>query len=302
MKLPNVTPQYLKISRFIKEKYLTSLENYVIKNLYDVESLHKRLINIRMNLYFNNHFDVMPHYRGEQNYGWDILPGIFRPPFSTEIDLNKARRIEENGVNIFKKIMIEKFGKNQIFKHSVKPNGEIWDLLFQAQHAGVRTNLIDWSTSSILSSFFVCEPSEKYENADGQLWSLLVPSDFILNETSDYNELCYPQLNPYDLNKSFLCNVPIYIYDINQKTYQFRLFRQHGRLFTSSNADLEVPLNRKEFWGNMMFRVRVPAGIKSTILGELKKAGVDRQSMMINESDEANKMIDKINIEMKNCI
>lgn len=290
---------YIQVSEHIREKFLTPLESYEIKNLQDVRNFHEELIRVRTDLRFTVDIDVMPHYRGEQNYGWDILPGIFRPPFANEIDLNKSREIEKNGAEIFKQKVIDKYGEKQIFKHSIKPYGEDWDLLFQAQHAGVKTNLIDLSTSSVLSSFFMCEPSEKHENSDGQLWGLLVPSEFIYNETSDYDKFVYPESNPYDLNISFVCNVPTYIDDIDERTYQFRLFRQHGRLFASRNSDINVPLNKKEFWGNMIFRVRVPAEVKKTIYSELEKAGIDRKSMMIIESEDADNMINEINNEMK---
>lgn len=293
---------YIEISEYIKGKYLLPLETYEVQNLDDIRNLHNKLINIRCDLLLTVGLDVMPHYRGEQNYGWDILPGIYRPPFSTKIDLNRSRKIEEDGTKLFKKYVSEKFGENQIFKHSTaQPNGENWDLLFQAQHAGVRTNLIDLSTSIVLSAFFMCEPSLKHENDDGQLWSLLVPSEFIYNETSEYDKYCYPNLNPFDLNKSFVCNVPTYIDDIDERTYQFRLFRQHGRLFASSNLDLEIPLNKKEFWKNMMFRIRIPAKVKKTIFEELNDIGIDREKLMIIESEGADEMITDINNEMKNC-
>ena len=290
---------YIGISEFIKEKYLNHLENFEIKNLQDVRNFHDELIKVRVDLILNNGFYVMPHYRGERKYGRDVVPGIFRPPFSTDIDLKQARKIEENGALIFKKKVIEKYDESLVFKHSVKPYGEIWDLLFQAQHAGVKTNLIDLSTSSILSSFFICEPSIKHENSDGQLWSLLVPTEFIFNETSEYDKFCYPELNPYVLDKSFVCNVPTYIDDIDERTYQFRLFRQNGRLFASSNVDLDVPLNKKDFWKNLMLRVRVPADVKKIIFEELVEAKIDRKKMMIIESPEADKIINDVNNEMK---
>lgn len=292
---------YIQISELVKEKYLIPLENYEIRTLQDIVNFHEELIKVRTDIRFNVDIgiDVMPHYRGEQNYGWDILPGIFRPPFSSDIDLKNAREIENKGAKIFKQKVIENYGEKVIFKHSVKPYGETWDLLFQAQHAGVKTNLIDLSTSSVLSSFFMCEPSEKHEKLDGQLWGIFVPSEFIFNETSHYDKLVYPDSNPFALDKSFVCNVPTYIDDIDERTYQFRLFRQHGRLFVSRDADLAIPLNKKEFWKNMMFRVRVSAEVKKTIFAELIKAGIDRKSIMKIETDEANKIINDINAEMK---
>ena len=290
---------YYQVSEHIKEEYLNPLESFDIKNLQDIRDFHEKLIQVRVDLRFKVGIDVMPHYRGEQNYGWDILPGIFRPPFSNEIDLSQARKIEKNGAEIFKQRVIEKYGPKHLFKHSKEPYGEIWDLLFQAQHAGVKTNLIDLSTSSVMSSFFMCEPSEKHEKSDGQLWGLLVPSEFIFNETSDYGKTLFPLHNPYSLDKSFVCNIPTYIDDIDERTYQFRLFRQHGRLFASSDSDIDVPLNKKEFWKNMMFRVKVPAEVKKTIFKELQEVGIDREKLMIVESEDADKMISEINNEMK---
>tara|TARA_R110001606_G_C15378953_1_gene650254 strand:- start:1841 stop:2722 length:882 start_codon:yes stop_codon:yes gene_type:complete len=289
---------YNRISVYIREKYLKPLGSFEIKNLQDVSKFHDEMIKINADLKTKG-FPVMPHYRGEQNYGWDILPGIFRPPFSKEIDLSKAREIEKNGADIFKKKVIKNYGEDYLFKHSKKPYGENWDLMFQAQHAGVKTNLIDLSTSSVHSSYFMCEPSEKHENSDGQLWGLLVPHDFILAETSEYYKLLYPNFNPFDLNSSFVCNVPTYINDIDQRTYQFRLFRQNGRLFASNNSDLEVPLNKKDFWKNMIVRVKVKAEVKKVIFEELKEIGIDKERLVLNESEEATNLIEEINNEMK---
>ena len=290
---------YIQISEHIKENYLKPLENFEVKSLKDISRFHDELINVRTNLRFNVGIDVMPHYRGEQSYGWDILPGILRPPFSSDVDLSKVRDIEKKGAEIFRNKVIANFGEKQIFKHSIKPYGESWDLLFQAQHAGVKTNLIDLSTSSLLSSYFACEPSEKHEKSDGQLWGIFIPSEFIFNETSDYDKNIYPESNPFKLDKSFVCNVPTYIDDIDERTYQFRLFRQHGRLFASSDKDLTIPLNKKEFWKNMMFRIKIPFDVKKIIFSELIEAGIDRKSMMVIETEEADKMIEEINVEMK---
>ena len=293
---------YILISELIKEKYLSKLENYEIKTLNDVRNFHNELINVRTNVKFDAEIgiDVTPHYRGEQNFGWDILSGIFRPPLSPDFTAKKARKIEKKGVELFQKKVIEKYGEELLFKHNFKPFGKTWDLLFQAQHAGVKTTLIDFSTSSVASSFFMCESSDEHDNSDGQLWGMLIPNEFIFNETSDYDNLIYPKSNPYQLNSSFICNVPTYLNDLEKKTYQFRLYIQHGRLFASQDSDLEIPLNKKEFWKNMMIRVKVKSEYKKTIFEELLKAGIDRNSMMKIETEEADEMINEINLEIKN--
>lgn len=291
---------YIKISELVKSDYLSELENYEIKNLEDLNILHDRLIEIRMALMLKFGFDVHPHYRGEQLYGRDILPGIFRPPFVDGVNRENARKIELKGIEIFKHRVAERFGERFLFKNKESTEyADAWDLLFQAQHAGVKTNLIDLSTSVINSAFFACESSEKYDEKDGQLWCLLVPSEFIYGESTKYDKPCYPILNPFQLTASFVCNVPTYMDDIDERTYQFRLFRQHGRLFVSSDNELNIPLNHKEFWKNMLVRVRISPENKKNIFSQLDQSGINHSRLILDETEDAKQFIASINEDMK---
>lgn len=291
---------YLQISERVKSDYLSEIENYEIKSLDDLSILHDRLIEIRMALILRFGFDVHPHYRGEQLYGRDIVPGMFRPPFSENINLDNARKVEAKGVEIFKQRVVESFGESILFKNKESTeHAYAWDILFQAQHAGVKTNLIDLSTSIFNSAFFACEPSERHDDKDAQLWCLLVPSEFIYGESTKYDKPCYPILNPFQLDVSFVCNVPTYIDDIDERIYQFRLFRQHGRLFVSSDEEINVPLNHKEFWKNMLVRIRISAENKKIIYSLLNQSGIDHARLILNETEDAKQFISAINEDMK---
>ena len=291
---------YEEISEHIKHTFLSKLGTYELRNLGDLESLHQELINIRMILRFDYGFDVHPHYRGEQLYGRDILPGIFRPPFVNEIDLANVRKIETNGIQLFKKRVIEKYGEKIIFKrHTGIEHSENWDLLFQAQHAGIKTSLIDLSPSIFHSVYFACEPSKKYDDDDAQLWCLLIPSEFIFLESTQYDKPCYPTLNPFDLDSSFVCNVPTFIDDIDQRTYQFRLFRQRGRLFASSNKEMNIPLNNRNFWRNVIVRVKIFAENKKAIFQQLNETGINQARLVLEESEGSRLFINSINEDMK---
>lgn len=289
-----------QISKIIRQDYLSKLESYEVKNLGDLESLHQELINIRTELYFKYGYDVHPHYRGEQLFGRNILPGIFRPPFSEGITLDNSRKIESNGIEIFKERVEEKYGKKVLFKNIVgEEHAEKWDLLFQAQHAGIKTNLIDLSTSIYHSAFFACEPSQSHDDKEAQLWCLLVPSEFIYGESTKYDNPCYPVVNPFNTDRSFVCNVPTFIDDIDERTYQFRLFRQHGRLFVSSDNDLNIPLNQKDFWRDMILRVKIAPENKRAIYSQLNETGIDHDRLILNDSEEAKQFIRTINEDMK---
>lgn len=289
----------IQISEKIKREFLDPLENFDINSEEDLDKLHKKLIEIRGELYFRG-LDVMPHYRGEQYFGWDILPGIVRPPFYDDVEIQNIKIVEKKGAEIFEKTVTEEYGQEMLFKpKNDNTNIAKWDLLFQAQHAGVKTSLVDFSTDVFLSSFFMSEPSESFENENGQLWCLLVPSDFIYNESSDYHKNIYPSLDPYNLTQSFICNVPTFIDEINDRTYQFRLFKQHGRFFASSNSDIETPINKKEFWKNLMIRIKISPEAKKNIFEGLNKMKITRKDLMLEESEKADELISDINIQMK---
>lgn len=291
---------HIEISRIVKQHYLSELENYKIESINDLENLHDKLIHIRTILLSRFGYDVHPHYRGEQLFGRNILPGIFRPPFSADITMDNARLVEANGIKLFKKRVIEKYGEKMLFKYIAETEHfENWDLLFQAQHAGVKTNLVDLSTRISDSAFFACEPSLKHDEKDAQLWCILVPSEFLYVESSQYDTPCYTKLNPFELEKSFVCNVPIFIDNIGQRTYQFRLFRQHGRFFAFANKDMNIPLNKKEFWENMMVRVKISPENKKVIFSQLKDAGICHNQLVLEDDEETQKFIDSINVDMK---
>lgn len=292
---------YLQISEIVRDNFLSGLKDYKIKNLDDLQNLHKELIQIRNNLHFDYGFDVHPHYRGEQLFGRDIIPGIFRPPFSANVNIENARLIEKNAIKIFKEKVSEEYGSDAIFKYEEESeNSESWNLLFQAQHAGVKTNLIDLSTSIFSSAFFASEPSEKHDDKAGQIWCLLIPSEFIYGESTEYDKPCYSVLSPFQLDTSFVCNVPTFIDNIDQRKYQFRLFRQHGRLFVSSNRDVNVPFNKKEFWENMMIPIKILPEDKKEIFNQLNEAGINHEKLILDDDDKSKKFIAKINEEIKN--
>lgn len=291
---------YDEIAELVKNKFLSKLEAYELKNLADLENLHKELISIRTTLYFDFGFDVHPHYRGEQLFGRDILPGMLRLPFVEDIDLGNVRKIEYNGIKIFHQRVLEKYGEKFIFTNPKETDHSLnWNLLFQAQHAGVKTNLIDLSTSVFHSAFFASEPSIKYDDNDGQLWCLLVPSEFIYGESTLYDNPCYSSLNPFNLDSSFVCNVPTFIDDINERTYQFRLFRQHGRLFASSDKEINVPLNEKSFWKNMILRLKISPENKKIIFQQLNEIGISHSKLVLEETEESKEFIKFINEDMK---
>lgn len=286
--------------KYIKKELLFPLQNFSVESLSDLRKLHQELINIRAKLWIEEQFQVMPHYRGEQKLGWDILPGIFRPPYNNGYNEKQARIIEERGVKLFIEEVSKNIGKEMLFPLNTRTKtSQEWDVLFQAQHAGVKTNLIDVTDRIELAGYFATEPSLKFDKESGQIWCILVPTHKILNSSSIYDDPTYHDFNPYKLNESFVCNVPTYIDTIKERIYQLRLFRQHGRLFASANHELTIPLNKRNGWENLILQVEIKPEIKKRITSELNALGTTKESLIRNENEASEIMINYINTEMK---
>src|SRR5665648_449527 len=123
---------------FEKTKHEIVGENLIISSVDDAEKLHELFIKLRGELFRRQIVEIMPHYRGEQKYGWDIRSGIFRPPLNIE-NPQVGKDLEKRAIQEFEKTIVEKIGSKvlrDIFYN--KKYGKDWDLLFQAQHAGVK--------------------------------------------------------------------------------------------------------------------------------------------------------------------
>ncbi len=81
-------------------------DNQTITSAEEADQLHKRLIELRTQLFFRNIFEIMPHYRGEQKFGWNITPGIFRPPLNIT-ERKVAKLLEQQAVEEFERVKNE---------------------------------------------------------------------------------------------------------------------------------------------------------------------------------------------------
>ena len=162
---------------FIKIKTKHFDNSIIINSVEDAKLLHKKLIDFSLDLSLNGVADIMPHYRGEQDYKWDIRSGVFRNKMKDNTSEN-GKKLEQKLVKTFEEKIIEKFGEFIIRNVSIQGKyTKEWDLLFQAQHAGIKTTITDWSCDIERSLFFATELSKDklIENSNGQLWWFTYP-------------------------------------------------------------------------------------------------------------------------------
>lgn len=293
------------INDFIKVRDCYISSNYEIKSIKDAEELHNILIALRVELYTKGIIEVMPHYRGEQNYDWDITPGIFRPPLD-KISSKEGKVLEQKVIIEFEKEIIKNFGENvlrNLFNQS--DYGKQWDLLFQAQHAGIKTSLTDWSARYDSALFFSTEFSkiDKIEDAHGQIWCFLFPNELIKGH-SNFNEKSIFAENPFEIKETIIINSSFFMDNIESRLFEHRMLKQYGRFLMCSSETCNIPINKQEKWSEFILKIKIPKKFKSSIREELVTHKITRKELYVDENHKLNNLIESINdkyIQYLNC-
>lgn len=271
-------------------------EDITITSLEEGEELHKKFIALRSKLSILdlNIMDVMPHYRGEQNIDWDIRSGIFRPPLNIT-DPTVGKQLEKKAVNEFEKVIVEKVGAATFRDLFDKEKyGKDWDLVMQAQHAGIRTTLTDWSPEIVSALYFATELSDKaeIENADGQIWCLITPTQWIFGHN---NHKSIFGLDPYNMGRFVMINPSALLDDLQDRIFEYRMYRQKGRFVMPSNASCHIPLNKQKVLIPFIIKAKVPSEYKQKIRDQLAGRDVIRTKMYIDENPDRQNLITEIN-------
>jgi hypothetical protein len=234
-----------------------------------------------------------PHYRGEQVHGWNIEAGIFRRN-QNERRLSglEGRVLEQHATELFKEKMVQCFGSN-VFKEDKREGkyGKYWDLVCQAQHAGIKTTLTDWSADICTAMYFATEFSTDYakENADAQLWYFDTPRTIIFSD----NASVFDDLNPLDMQTAIMFNPSHFTFGNEDRPQEKRMYNQEGRFFMSKTNEAQFPANI--VYSNRIFRFVIPANCKQKIRQELREKGINKDSMYLQENKKLDTLADEIN-------
>jgi hypothetical protein len=165
------TPFY---SKLIKDK-----TNYLEIDIGSVEEF----INFIMILRDKAHWS----FRGQRDESWPL--GIHIERFSKPCKLNRDDYLTHI-FNQFKRRCVEHTG---LFVPSPPPENDEWRWLFYAQHYGLQTRLLDWTSNPLVALYFAVENIFSIkEDSIGTVWALAVDKDHIklwnqLNEENDKN-------------------------------------------------------------------------------------------------------------------
>lgn len=123
-------------------------------------------------------------YRGQPQARFDLLPRIARPPLNPEDEILYLSK--------FKSLAIPDV---QFLPSFPIPNGPAayWHWLFQMQHYGVPTRLMDWSRDAFIGLYFAVAQGPDDVGKDAAVWVL---NPVILNEAFSFHSFVNPGYIP----------------------------------------------------------------------------------------------------------
>ena len=127
-------------------------------------------------------------FRGQGNAEWEILPSLARlNPKKSPIAYTSWKDLEDG--------LLKEFKKFASMHLAVEPKTKL-EWMIQAQHHGLPTRLLDWSTNPLKALYFAVE-NTSYDSIDGKvfvfaprMWS--TSSDDINTENDSYLDVFYP--------------------------------------------------------------------------------------------------------------
>lgn len=178
-------------------------------------------------------------YRGQARYEWDTIPSGFREAFK---GLHCEHRLNDW------KWRAARFA-------SPAPQDDV-EWLIMAQHYGLDTPLLDWTTSPLIALYFACSGANHTDH-DGCVWISAIGHFEVAHDTL--------LINPFD--------------DIRDKPL---VINAVGKNIRSTAQDSILTLHCRSdalsFQRDRLFTV--PAGLKPTVLDQLEKLGITGERLL----------------------
>jgi type I restriction enzyme M protein len=185
-------------------------------------------------------------FRGHESSSYKLVARLFRLDLGESF--SKIADVEDYLIKTFKQ-------EGAPFVDRQPANGPEWVQL--AQHHGVPTRLLDWTTNALIALYFAVEG--RFHD-DGDVWCMGFPS----------TNNCLPRSTQYARRTTLRKESRI----IFPRHLSPRITNQSG-CFTWHDSN--APLNESEEWKAMRFkRVRIKAADKPSILDDLYNLGIHR--------------------------
>ena len=187
-------------------------------------------------------------FRG-QNVDKPLLPSIARdnPKKETkELEIEIITELKRRAIKIDDSIKL----KNN------------WDWLVYAQHFGLKTRLLDWTSNPLVALFFSCMD---YDDSDSYVYRFIADKSMQVNKRSN--------LSPFSITSTKVLRPP---QNNDRIIAQSGWFTAHA-YSNSSKRFISLEKNKKTI--NRIQKYRIPNNIKEEIMEKLHVFGINYQTM-----------------------
>jgi hypothetical protein len=217
-------------------------------------------------------------YRGQSQDNWPLLPGVYRQKFLDRSKAHYGKNDEEKLLNVERDMLAEFRSVGAEFVNS----DSILEVYFLAQHYGMPTRLLDWTSNPLAGLFFaVSQP----DSVNGEVY-LMDPTALILtaDESVGLYKIVYSMRHPYTsdaIRPSFWMEQKL---KRKAVILPVRPDNLPGRIGQQSSCFTFHMREAAEVNNPTMARLTIPAGSKSDLRKELHRLNVN-QFTVFNDLD-----------------
>ncbi|OKY26206.1 FRG domain-containing protein [Thalassotalea sp. PP2-459] len=112
--------------------------------------------------------NIAKMFRGQANFDWELLPSLAR------INHDSLESRYESGWEGIEMDLLNTFKQHAVRYMDKEPKNKL-EWMIQAQHHGVPTRLLDWSSNPLKALYFAVE-NPKYDHVNGSVYVLSLSS------------------------------------------------------------------------------------------------------------------------------